>query len=78
MDFIDVTAQFDSEGEITPLSFTWLGRDYLVESTGRTWEDKAGRHILIIVPGARIFELVLDPANCRWHLEQHKPERQSV
>lgn len=78
MDFIDVTAQFDSQGDITPLSFTWLGRAYLVESTGRSWKNETGCHILVIVPGARIFELVLDPANCRWHLEQTEPERQSV
>jgi hypothetical protein len=78
MDFINVIAHFGSEGEITPLSFTWLGHEFLVESTGRSWKNEAGCHILVIVPGARIFELVLDPTNCRWHLEQTAPERQTV
>jgi|WetSurMetagenome_2_1015567.scaffolds.fasta_scaffold358529_2 hypothetical protein len=76
MDFIGVTAQFSPDGNITPLSFTWQGRDYPVESVGRSWQDTAGHHFLVIVPGARIFELVLDLAASRWRLEQVGTERQ--
>jgi hypothetical protein len=78
MQFIDVTVHFSSQGEITPLRFTWQGRDFLVKSTGRSWKDEASLHILVIVPGARIFELVFDPTAGRWHLEQIGPERQPL
>jgi hypothetical protein len=78
MQFIDVTAQFNSQGEITPLKFTWQGRDFLVESTGRSWKDEAGYHILVMVPSARIFELVFDPTAGRWHLDQIGAEIQTA
>ena len=78
MDFIEVTAQFSLDGIITPLSFTWQGRHYPVEMNGRTWEDAAGQHFLVIVPGARIYELVLDLAASRWRLEQVGSEPQAV
>jgi len=75
MDFIGVAAQFSPDGKITPLSFSWQGRNYPVESVGRSWQDAAGQHFLVIVPGARIYELVLDLAAGRWRLEQVGSER---
>lgn len=68
MDSIEVTARFDAEGKITPLSFTWRGREYPVDSTGRRWEDEAGLHILVMAPGERVYELVFAPAARRWFL----------
>jgi len=78
MNFIGVVAQFSPDGKITPLSFTWQGRNYPVESVGRSWDDTAGRHFLVIVPGARIYELALDLTTSRWRLVQVGSERQSV
>lgn len=69
MDAIDVTAHFNTEGEVTPLRFTWNGVDYLVEDTGRSWQDEEGRHMLVMVPGSQVFELILALPACRWSLK---------
>lgn len=81
MELIEVTARFDSEGKIWPLHFTWQGRSYPVQSTGRRWEDNEGTHILVMVPGDQVFELVFIPAMGRWYLGRfgpHRPGRQTV
>ncbi|HEX9028048.1 MAG TPA: hypothetical protein VF823_02660 [Anaerolineales bacterium] len=68
MDAIEVTARFDAGGQVTPLSFTWQGRQFTVDSTGRRWEDETGLHILVMAPGGRIYELLFAPAARRWFL----------
>lgn len=68
MEPLEVTAKFDKDGKIIPLRFTWKDRDYVVESTGRRWEDPKGKHILVMVPDGRIFELVYNPSEGRWLL----------
>jgi hypothetical protein len=78
MDFIGVAAQFSPDGKITPLSFTWQGRDYPVESIGRSWQDATGWHFLVIVPGAHIYELVLDLTAGRWGLEHVGSKHQTA
>ncbi len=70
MDAIDVTVQFNAQGEVTPLRFSWNGADYLVESTGRSWDDDEGRHVLVMTPGSRTYELILALPACRWFLKQ--------
>jgi hypothetical protein len=56
------------EGQIEPLRFTWKGYDYPVTSTGRRWEDEQGMHILIMVPGDTVYEILFVPAEIRWYL----------
>lgn len=68
MEPVEVTAQFDTQGKFTPLRFTWQGRSYPVESTGRSWEDSDGQHILVMVASGKIFELLFAPAEGRWYL----------
>jgi hypothetical protein len=68
MESIEVTARFDSQGKIVPLSFVLQGRTYPVESTGRRWLDEEGHHILVMVPGDQVFELVYAPHEARWYL----------
>ena len=68
---IDVTARWNIQGEITPLSFTWQGRDYQVVSIGRRWRDETGQHILCMAPGDQIFELVFQAAHARWLITFH-------
>lgn len=78
MESLEVTAKFDEDGKITPLRFTWKGKDYLVETTGRHWEDSNGVHILVMVPGEHIFELVFDTAQVRWFLDRVAPGQMVV
>ena len=68
MDRIEVTAHFDTQGHITPLTFVWKGRSYRVEDTGRRWEAKDGRHILVMVSGNRAFHIIFDVNSCIWVL----------
>jgi hypothetical protein len=70
MDPIEVTVRFDSQGQITPLRFTWKGRSYLVESTGRHWSGADGQHILVMTVSGDMFELVFTPGEGRWYLGQ--------
>ena len=75
MEPIEVTARFDEHGKATPLRFTWKGSVYQVESTGRRWADSNGQHILVMVPGGRIFELSFVNAEGRWYLGRVEPDR---
>ena len=68
METIEVTAHFDSEGRITPLTFVWKGRSYRIEDTGRRWEAKDGIHILVMVTGNRAFHLIFDNISVIWKL----------
>jgi hypothetical protein len=78
MELVEVTARFDDKGTITPLKFTWQGSQYSVTSTGRAWEDEAGKHVLVMVPGERVFELLFVPASGLWYLKQPYSPRQRV
>jgi hypothetical protein len=73
MERIGVTARFDEGGKVTPLNFTWQGRVYLVDSTGRRWQDEFGEHILTMVPGGRVFELIYHPGEGAWYLKPVGP-----
>lgn len=75
MEPIEVTALFDSHGEITPLSFKWQGRNYPIESAGRRWHDDEGHHILVMVAGEQIYELVFIPAVRRWYMGRFSLDR---
>lgn len=68
MQAIEVTAHFDEFGKIMPLDFTWKGSLYLVESVGRHWSAEDGKHILVMVPGGRIFELLFACKEACWYL----------
>lgn len=69
MEPIDVTATFSPDGAILPLSFTWEGRRYLVESNGKSWESPRGWHIPVLTPAGRLFELVFVSTERRWFLK---------
>ena len=71
MEVIKVTARFDLQGEITPVKFTWNGRDYVVDSTGRRWKDEIGTHFLVMIPGGHVFELLFVPAEEQWYLGKY-------
>ncbi len=70
MEPIEVVARFNQEGEATPLSFTWKGNEYRVDSTGRRWTEGEAQHILTMIPGGRIVELIFRRGNGRWYLKQ--------
>jgi len=70
MDAIDVTAEFDSQGRVTPLGFKWRGRSYHITSTGRQWRAKDGYHVLIMTAGDKVFHLCFVSGEDCWYLLQ--------
>lgn len=75
MELIEVTARFDVQGKITPLHFSWNGGTYQVESTGRRWQDEAGRHFLVMVTSGRMYELTYRSNEGRWYIGKAGPDR---
>lgn len=63
-DTVQVEARWTHSGSLEPRRFKWQGKMYSVESTGRQWEDAQGLHVLCMVPGGQVFELIfhLNPA----------------
>jgi hypothetical protein len=68
MESIEVIARLDSHGRSLPVSFTWNGQTFFVDSTGRSWQDALGQHILVMVPGGQVFELLYAPLEGCWYL----------
>ena len=68
MDTVEVTARFDPQGNITPISFIWQGQVYTVASIGRRWQAKDGMHILVMVQGNRAYHLVYNDTSSTWKL----------
>ncbi len=60
---IQVSARW-GEGGFSPRHFVWGEQVFQVKSTGRQWEDQEGLHVLCMVPGGAVFELIfrLKPA----------------
>lgn len=61
-----VDCVFDEKGSVMIRSVRWEGRQLQVTDTGRTWTDDSGRHIMVIVPGPRVFELLFKPDMTWW------------
>jgi hypothetical protein len=70
---IEITVKFDTLGQLTPVSFTWKGRAFPVDSTGRRWEDEMGEHFMVMIPVERVCELVYRAAERRWYVRFSSP-----
>jgi hypothetical protein len=75
MEPVEVTARFDLQGHVYPIKFGSPDRFYQVESTGRTWQDRDGYHVLVMAAGDRVFELIFFMEETRWYLRQVGPGR---
>ena len=68
MEQIEVTARFDAHGKITPLIFVWKGRNYQVESIGRSWQTDDGIHVLVMIRSNEVYHLLFNPDEACWYL----------
>ena len=75
MEPVEVTARFTADGKIIPQSFSWRNKNYPVAAVGRSWENETGRHILVMTPGDRVFELILVSASNLWFLNRLDRDR---
>ena len=55
---LEVQARSNAQGQVLPVSLALDGIRYRVESTGRRWQDAEGEHILVMIKGGKVFELV--------------------
>jgi hypothetical protein len=69
MEPVEVTARYDTDGKVTPLRFSWQGREYQVEGTGRRWHSDDGLHLMVMAAGERVFELLFVPQDSRWFIK---------
>jgi hypothetical protein len=67
MEPVEVIACFDAQGHLTPLSFSWHGRSFPVDSIGRRWRDERGEHILVMIPVELVCELLFSSEESRWY-----------
>jgi len=75
MEAIDVTARFDENGTVHPLSLRRQGREYRIEAAGRRWQAEDGLHMLVITTTGQAFEILFDGAAGRWYLVQVPSDR---
>jgi len=51
-----------------------LGNGWRPASQGRQWLDQGGRHILIMLPGEAIYELILRSDTMLWEIARGRGE----
>jgi len=76
MKFVDiptaVEARFDEEGQVTPITFRWQGREVRISDVGRRWVEPRGphqlRHYLVMTPGQDTFELCIVTGTLQWKI----------
>jgi len=68
MNPIDVTARFEAQGKIVPISFVLQRRTFRVDSVGRQWQGKDGYHVMVMTAGNRAHHLLFMPEKGIWYL----------
>jgi hypothetical protein len=63
-----VQARWKRGGGFEPSQFFWEGTIHRVESTGRSWEDESGYHVLCMVAGGQVFELTFRLGPAGWSI----------
>jgi hypothetical protein len=61
---VEVSARWERSGKFFPRKVYWQEKVYPVESIGRSWEDVEGFHVLCMISGGQVAELLfrLNPA----------------
>lgn len=77
MEQIGLDGVFDGEGNVRVRRIEVDGAWQPVEQ-GRQWLDEEGRHVLVMLEGRRVQELLLDRAELKWHLKRRQHPRAAV
>lgn len=67
MQAVAVDCRFAEDGAVQVRKVQLNGRWQSV-GQGRQWLDKNGRHVLIMLPGNEVHELVLQPGSLSWRM----------
>ena len=73
---VGVDCSFSPDGSVKVKKVLLNGRWQTV-GQGRQWVDENGRHVLIMLPGDEVRELVLQPSTLRWQLLEPR-QRQKI
>lgn len=65
---VEVHYHTDPHGRRVPEAFVWQGQRYDVLSTGRSWQDERGEHVLVQSAGG-VYELMFDRQVLTWWLK---------
>jgi hypothetical protein len=65
MKIVGVDCRFAEDGAVQVRKVHLNGRWQSV-GQGRQWVDESGRHVLIMLPGEEVRELVLQPETLSW------------
>jgi hypothetical protein len=66
---IEVSVHKEIAGQWQPDRFLWQGRMYTILESGRRWQDLDGEHILVMILGGQVFELILATDQISWYLK---------
>lgn len=64
---IGVDCTFEDSGKVRVRRIQVDDRWHVVDP-GRQWLDESGRHVLVMIPGGRVFEILLSPETLTWTL----------
>jgi len=67
LESVRVSARWSPDGSFEPDKFEWRDRVYRVETTGRSWEDETGLHVLCMARD-QVYELVFRLQPAGWWL----------
>ena len=66
-EFVGVECTVEKDGKVR-LRRIELGDRWLVVEQGRQWIDEDGRHVLIMIPGGKVEEILLSSRSLQWEL----------
>jgi hypothetical protein len=67
--------RFGVDGSPVVRRFRWQDQDIPVTAGGRTWVDEGGRHVLVMGPDQRTYELLLCREDLIWYVERAAARR---
>lgn len=71
MERIDVDCLFDEEGTVRVRRIA-VGGEWKGVEQGRQWLDEAGRHVLIMLDGREVREILLQRDELVWAMKAHQ------
>ena len=78
MEPIEVTANFDTSGNITPVFVHLKGIKYTVEKIGRQWQNETGLYYLVMIPADKILKIQFNTYELRWYLIPYGSNRNNA
>ncbi|MDR3574564.1 MAG: hypothetical protein P4L50_11920 [Anaerolineaceae bacterium] len=66
---IEVGVHKDIDGPWQPERFIWQSSTYSVLGIGRRWQEDDGEHMLVMVVGGQVYELIRAADQTGWYIK---------